>query len=74
MTTTAISEQQLIEMGQAAQAASRELVRHPTQARNQALINIAEALEGDQSAVLEANRRDCQQANAGGMDPGSGRA
>ena len=69
MTTTAISEQQLIEMGQAAQAASRELVRHPTQARNQALINIAEALEGDQSAVLEANRRDCQQANAGGMDP-----
>ena len=69
MTTTAISAQQLIEMGQAAQAASRELARQSTQARNHALINIAEALEGDQSAVLEANRRDYQQAKAGGMDP-----
>ena len=58
MTTTAISEQQLIEMGQAAQAASRNLSRQSTQARNRALINIAEALEGDQSAVLEANGRD----------------
>ena len=72
MATITISEQRLIEMGQAAQAASRELSRHSTQAtqaRNRALINIAEALEGDQSAVLEANRRDCQQAKAGGMDP-----
>ncbi len=69
MTTTAISEQQLIDMGKAAQAASRELSRQSTQARNQALINIAEALEGDQAAVLEANRQDCQQAKAGGMDP-----
>ncbi len=72
MTITAIGEQQLIEMGKAAQAASRELSRHSaqaTQARNQALINIAEALEGNQSAVLEANRNDCQQAKAGGMDP-----
>ena len=69
MTTTAIGEQQLIEMGKAAQAACRELSRQSTQARNQALINIAEALEGDQSAVLEANSRDYQQAEAGGMDP-----
>ncbi len=72
MTTTAISRQQLIKMGQAAQAASRQLSRHSTQAtqaRNRALINIAQALEDDQSAVLEANRRDCQQAKAGGMDP-----
>ena len=40
MTTTAIGEQQLIEMGKAAQVASRELSRQSTQARNQALINI----------------------------------
>ena len=69
MTTTAISKQQLIEMGQAAQAASRQLARHSTKARNRALINIAEALETDQSAVLEANQRDYQEAQAGGMDP-----
>ena len=72
MTSAAISDQQLIEMGKAAQVASRQLSRHSTQAiqaRNRALIKIAEALEGDQSAVLEANRRDCQQAKAHGMDP-----
>ena len=69
MTTTAISEQQLIEMGQAAQVASRNLSRQSTQARNRALINIAEALEGDQTDVLEANREDLQEAKAGSMDP-----
>lgn len=58
MTTTDISEQQLIEMGRAAQVASRKLVRQSTQARNQALINIAQALEGDQSAVRAANHRE----------------
>ena len=69
MTTTAINGQQLIEMGKAAQGASRVLARHSTQARNQALNNIAQALEDDQSAILGANRRDYQQAEAGGMDP-----
>ena len=56
MATKAIN--QLVEQGQAAQAAARKLARLSTVVKNRALLNIAEALERDQEPVLAANQQD----------------
>ena len=58
----------LVKMGEAAQKASRNLARLPTAIRNQALVNIAEALECDQQSVLSANQKDYAEAQTSGMD------
>jgi glutamate-5-semialdehyde dehydrogenase len=57
----------LIEKGQAARAAARKLARLTTQVKNQALLNIAEALETEQEEVLAANQRDYEAAQAEGL-------
>ncbi|MBM3942567.1 MAG: glutamate-5-semialdehyde dehydrogenase [SAR202 cluster bacterium] len=67
MTTTAVN--QLMEQGQAAQAAARKLARLSTRIKNQALQNIAKYLETEQSQVLSANAQDYRAAQAGGMEP-----
>ena len=60
-------EQTLLEQGRAAQAAARKLATLSTETKNQALINIAHALESEQEPVLEANREDYHLAQADGM-------
>ena len=52
----------------AAKAASRKLAHLPTEAKNKALINIAESLIEREGEVLDANRLDCGDAKASGMD------
>ena len=57
----------LVIKARAARAAGRVLAQTSTQIKNRALLGIADALEGDQAAVLEANRRDYQAAQTGGL-------
>ena len=54
--------QDLIALGEKARAASRMLAKLGTQAKNRALLNIADALLSRQEKVLEANRRDYEAA------------
>ncbi|HZA23425.1 MAG TPA: glutamate-5-semialdehyde dehydrogenase, partial [Dehalococcoidia bacterium] len=53
---------------QAAHAAARKLARLHAQVRDQALLNIAEALEQEQEDTLAANHKDYQVASADGMN------
>lgn len=67
MATTA-DKDLLLEQGKTAQAAARQLARTSTEMKNQALLNVASALETEQGPILEANRKDYDTAKAGGMD------
>lgn len=58
----------LIGMGQAARAVARELARLSTQAKNRALLNIADALTGRAVDILEANARDIKAGEDIGLD------
>ena len=60
--------EELVVMGQAAKAAARQLARTPTQVKNQALLNIADALEVQQGKLLVANEKDYQAAQSEGLD------
>jgi glutamate-5-semialdehyde dehydrogenase len=55
-------------VGEAARAASREMARASTQAKNFALECAAAALRRDAAAILEANARDVASARAAGHD------
>jgi glutamate-5-semialdehyde dehydrogenase len=68
MATTTVDERALIAKAEAAQAAARKLARLPTSVRNQALLNIAVALEQEQKDTLGANQKDYQAARAAGMN------
>jgi glutamate-5-semialdehyde dehydrogenase len=63
---SAIAE--LEKKGKAAKAASRTLARLPTEVKNKALINIGQSLITREGEILEANRLDCDEAKASGMD------
>ena len=63
---SAIAE--LEKKGKAAKAASRKLARLSTEVKNKALINIAQSLSSREKEILEANRLDCDEAKASGMD------
>ncbi len=58
----------LIQQGRSAQGAARALGRRPAAARNHALQNIADALESEQAATLEANAADYRDAQAAGIN------
>ena len=60
--------EELVVMGQAAKAAARQLARTPTQVKNQALLNIADALEVQQGILLIANEKDSHAAKSEGLD------
>ena len=64
---TTKTTEDLVSKGRAARAASRTLAKTSTQVKNQALLRIADALEAEQSAVLEANQRDYKAAQADGL-------
>ena len=57
----------LLEQGRDARAASRILARLSSNIKNQALLNIAEALETQQDEVLEANEIDHRSAQSDGL-------
>ena len=57
----------LLEQGRAAREASRILARLSGNVKNQALLNIAEALETQPDDVMEANEADCRLAKADGI-------
>lgn len=65
---TSVEALSLLEMGKAAQQSARKLYRLPSSTRNQALLNIADALEHDQQNVLSANQRDYAEAQSDGMN------
>jgi glutamate-5-semialdehyde dehydrogenase len=56
------------ERAAAARVASRRLAQLSTSQRNAALIAIADLIERDQDAVLEANARDLEAGRAAGLD------
>jgi glutamate-5-semialdehyde dehydrogenase len=55
-------------VGRAARAASREVARAETRAKDLALDSIARAVERDCAVLLEANRRDLESAKAKGLE------
>ena len=65
---TTENKDSLLALGRTAQKAARALGRQSTEAKNQALLNVAEALESEQGPILEANRLDYDAARAEGMD------
>jgi len=60
--------EELENKAKAAKAASRKLAHLPTEVKNKALANIAESLISRESEILDANRLDCEEAKASGMD------
>ena len=65
---TTVDELSLLEQGKTAQRAARTLAGLSTQVKNQALLNIAQALETEQRTILEGNQADYQSAQADGMN------
>ncbi|MFC1873902.1 glutamate-5-semialdehyde dehydrogenase [Chloroflexota bacterium] len=64
--STAIEE--LEAKGKTAKAAAHRLAFLSTEVKNKALANIAVDLLAKQNKILEANKKDCQEAKAAGMD------
>ncbi len=64
MTTTV---DMLLEKGVAARTASRKLARLSSAVKERALNGVADSLEADQEAVLEANEKDLQAGRAAGL-------
>jgi len=62
------NEPKLESMGKAAQKTARILSHLSTQVKNQALVNIAQALESNQADVLAANDKDYRTARADGLN------
>ena len=55
-------------VGEQARAASRIVARADTNAKNKALLAMAEAIERDQAKLLAANAQDMDAAKASGLD------
>ena len=62
-----LAVKELEEKGKAAKAASKKLAFLPTEVKNKALLNVAEALIDKQDEILAANKIDCEEAKASGM-------
>jgi len=58
---------ELEEKGKTAKAASRKLAFLPTETKNKALLNVAEALINKKDEILAANKIDYEEAKASGM-------
>lgn len=56
-------------LGQQAKAAAAELRRFDTGAKNRALLAIADAIEANRDAILEANAKDVADGQAAGLTP-----
>ena len=62
-----MSENLILEICKKAKAASYELAKLPTKTKNQALLNMAEALEKNVSEILEANQKDVSASRERGV-------
>jgi glutamate-5-semialdehyde dehydrogenase len=61
-------KQYMTELGQQARAASRDMARASTAAKNSALTNIAAAIEAGQAALISENAKDLEQGRKDGLD------
>jgi len=59
--------EKLNQMGKKAKATARKLAHTSTMVKNEALLNIADALIAEKKSILEANKIDIDAANASGM-------
>ncbi|MBT3363534.1 MAG: glutamate-5-semialdehyde dehydrogenase [Chloroflexi bacterium] len=59
--------EKLDQMGKKAKTSARKLAHTSTAVKNQALLNIADALTANQKEILAANTLDCDAARASGM-------
>ncbi|MEM9953699.1 MAG: glutamate-5-semialdehyde dehydrogenase [Chloroflexota bacterium] len=59
----------MLEMGKRAKEAAFHLTMFTTEQKNQALNNIADALEANHESILEANKIDIENAHANDTDP-----
>jgi glutamate-5-semialdehyde dehydrogenase len=57
-----LTQPTVAELAARARIASRQLAKLPHELRNEALINIAEAIEHDSAKILKANESDCRAA------------
>ena len=55
-------------VGRAARAASRDMAKAETAAKNRALLSMADAIERDVARLLDANRKDVEAARAKGLE------
>ncbi len=55
-------------VGRAARAASREMAKADTRAKNDALLTMAQAVERDSARLLDANRKDVEAARTRGLE------
>jgi len=55
-------------VGRAARAASRDMAKADTRAKNDALLTMAQAVERDIARLLDANRKDVEAARAKGLE------
>jgi len=62
-------ELNMLEMGKRAKEAAFQLAAFSTEQKNQALLNIADALEANTESILAANKIDIQNAHDNGTDP-----
>jgi len=58
----------MTELGQQARAASRDMARANTSAKNEALAHIADAIEAAQDELIAENARDMEQGRKDGLD------
>ena len=65
MTTRTVTD--LMTQGQAARTAARQVARLSTAVKNRALNALADLLENDAGALLQANAEDCAEARANGL-------
>jgi glutamate-5-semialdehyde dehydrogenase len=66
-TVTALTTLSLTEVAQHTRAAAQDLARLSADQKNQALESVAQALEAAAPDILEANTKDCQNAQASGL-------
>jgi len=57
-----LTQPPVAELAARARAASRQLAKLPHELRNDALINVAQAIESDSAKILKANESDCRAA------------
>lgn len=66
---TVIQELNMLDMGKRAKEAAFQLATFTTEQKNQALLNIADALEANTESILVANKIDIELAHEKGTDP-----
>jgi len=69
MVDTFVETVDLVQMGKQAKASAFALAQKSTDEKNQVLLAIADALEAETPAILEANQKDLDLAEQNGVDP-----